>query len=439
MKTSSVKSAKPLDVITYNLIYFNPGSSTVFNAILVDNLPPPSEMSYVNGSASNGGVYSPSSNTLTWNIPSIAPGISVTLTYQIQVGAESASASEGGLLTNKACLSFVGGGTVCASSSVSVIGAYLIQLAVYNQAGELMDTLATFEFPTAINDFTLQNGVIETDTQTAQIIYNGVSLGTWNATNSIGAKVTNGTYFIKINSTDPVGVTTTVTKNVIVDITRSTLMVAVYNEAGEIVKHFSEAEIQNMLGGGTAGVLLPADFNVQDIKLSSNTLVAAYGTGGTNNTLTITLGSGRSFTWDGTGDDGQFLLSGTYFLEVSSSMQNLATQQIILPVHILNNGVNAISGVVLAPNPISLKLTTHARFLANTQAGQVTGMEVRIYTIAGELMRPILQSDPSNPTEVDWDLSQTVIASGTYLAVVEMHSANNGVIGRQILKVQVVH
>src|SRR5581483_4290965 len=133
---------------------------------------------------------------------------------------------------------------------VTVQGDYVVHLSVYNQSGELIQTLASFETGTPITDFTIQNGVIVTDSQTANFIFNGVTLGSWDATNGVGGKVTNGTYLIKVDSVDPYGVTSTITKNVIVNITRSTLEVAVYNEAGEIVKHFSEAEIINYFGGG---------------------------------------------------------------------------------------------------------------------------------------------------------------------------------------------
>ncbi len=436
VKTSNAKTVKPLDDITYTLTYSNFSGAPILNAVLTDSLPPTTQMSYVAGSASNGGVYNAATDTLTWTIPTIAPGTSVSLTYTIQASLLAASQNFS-TLNNKACLAY-SGGVSCVSNAVTVQGAYIIHLAVYNQAGELIKTLVVFQLGNDISNFTIQNGNITTDSQTAQIIYNGITVGTWDATNSDGTKVTNGTYFVKIESTDPFGVTSTITKSVSVDITRSTLQIAVYNEAGEIVKHFSEDEIQVLLGGGTSASLESSDFNVGEAKLSSNTLLPAYnGKPGSNNTLTITLGSGRSFTWDGTGDNGQFLTSGTYFLEIQSSMQNEPAQQIVMPIRIQNNGVNPINGVVMAPNPIRLSQSTQAKFLINTSAGQVTSVEIRIYTVAGELVQT-LYNLPGNPGKVDWDLSGTFITSGTYLAVVDMHS-NAGLMGRKVIKVAVFH
>lgn len=183
---------------------------------------------------------------------------------------------------------------------------------------------------------------------------------------------------------------------------------------------------------------MPADYNVGVTKLSTSNLTVSNSGQGSNSSLTITLGSGRSFTWDGTGDNGQFLTSGTYFLEVESNVQDQTDQEMVLPVHIQNNGANAISGVVLVPNPVNLGQTTQARFLVNTQGGQVTVVTIRIYTVAGEL-KQTLSSLPGNPGEVDWDLSHVSIASGTYIAVAETRSSAGGVIGRHIRKIQIIH
>ena len=415
------------------MTYSNPGTTAAYNVVLTDSLPSTVQMSYVTASASNGGVYNPSADTLTWTIPVIPPGTSVSVTYQIQASLEAANI-QNNILFNQACLAY-GMGKVCASNAVTVTGAYLVQVSVYNSAGELVKTIVTFELNNGIGDFTLQNGTITTDSQSAQLFYNGLPLASWDATDASGQKVSNGTYYIKVQSTDPTGITTTITKNVVVAITRSTLMIAVYNEAGEIVKEFSEQEIQNLLGGGASGGLMPADFNVASVSLSSSTLVVS--SGGGNGPMTITLGSGRSITWNGTGTNGQYLTSGTYFLEVESTTPGQTDQQIILPVRIKNNGANNVSGVVLAPNPVYLNKTTQAKFLVNTTNSQVTSVEVRLYTVAGELMKT-LYNVPGNTGEVDWDLSQSPIASGFYLAVAELHS-NSGVLGHQVIKVEVFH
>ena len=424
-----------MDVITYSLAYSNPSAVAVFNAVMVDSLPPVSEMTYEAGSASNGGVYDSTANTITWNIAEIAPGQSVTLTYQIQAGFESANSSTS-TLVNKAQLTYPNG-VVSSSNSVTVSGEYVAHLAIYNQAGELIKSLAIFESGIPIDGFTVVNGTLLTDSDSAQFMFNNVLLGSWDGTATSGQKVTNGTYLVKVDTTDPYGVTTTVTHTVDVNITRSTLDVAVYNAAGEAVKHFTQEQIQTLVAG-VNGSLLPADFNVGEATLSTNALAPSYSNlPGTNRTVTITLGSGRDFTWDGRGDNGQILTTGEYFIEIKSSVANQPDQEIVLSLHIDDSAASDVGNMVLAPNPINLNQTTKAVFMLGNLSAQVTHTQVRIYTIAGELMTT-LQNDPGNPASVTWNLGGSSIASGTYLAVVEFRS-NSGILSRKIIKAIVFH
>src|SRR5258708_36708935 len=106
VKAASSYMVHPLDVITYTLTYSNPTVATMFGALLTDNLPFSTLMTYMPGSASNGGVYNSSTNSLTWNIPSIAPGSSGQVTYQIQAGFDPSTSSTPipvTTLVNKAC------------------------------------------------------------------------------------------------------------------------------------------------------------------------------------------------------------------------------------------------------------------------------------------------------------------------------------------------
>lgn len=400
---------------------------------LTDTLPTTLAGTYVNNSASGGGIYDPVLNTLTWVIPTIPAGASGQFTYQLHIALLGAEYNP---VVNNAKLAF-SGGTVTASNSVKIIGDYVVHISIYNSAGEVIKSITTFETQIPLSDFTVINGVITSDSGVAQFSYNGIPLGSWDATNTNGGKVTNGTYMVKIDSMDPFGVTTTVTHAISVQISRSTLEIAVYNEAGEIVKHFTQAEVQTLLGGA-GGSLLPEDFNVGKVTLSSNTLSPAYGASpNPNAVMTITMGSGRSFIWDGKGDSGAILTSGTYFLEIKSEPENQEHQETIMPIVIQNNNANGIVGVVMGPNPIHLDQTTQAKFFINPGGSAFDGVNVKIYTIAGELLTSF-HNVSGNPALAVWDLSAGGVASGTYLAVVEMHF-NGGIIGRKIVKVIVFH
>jgi uncharacterized repeat protein (TIGR01451 family) len=427
----SQKTAHPLDDVTYTLTYSNPGFAGISNVVITDSLPATVAATYVAGSASNGGVYNPTTNSLTWTIPFVAGGTSVPLTYELQMTMLGAEYNP---VVNNAQLTYPGG-TVGASDSVSIIGDYVVNIAIYNGAGELVKTIASFETTFPISGFTVVGGVITTTQGVAQFYYNGVLAGSWDATAVSGQKVTNGEYLVKINSTDPFGVTTTVTHDVSVDITASTLQMAVYNEAGEAVKTFTQQQLAALLTGGS---ILSADYNVGMAKISSQTIDPTYGNPtSANNLLTITLGSGDSLTWNGRGDNGSILAPGVYFLEIQSLVPNQAPQEITMEIRVIANSSNSVSGIVLAPNPVRLSQTTQAKFLINDPNLQFDSAEVRIYTLAGELVAT-LESQPGNPSAVVWNLSGGGVASNAYLAVAELHS-NGGLVGRQIIKVVVIH
>ncbi len=435
VKNSSEHQASPLDIITYTLTYSNPGSSPVINPVLVDNLPPTSEMQYVASSASMGGTYNIANNTLNWTLATVAPGQVVNVTYQIQASLVSATAKTN-ILVNNAQLTYAGG-TASATNSVTVTGSYVIHLAVYNSAGELMKDYPAFELNSSISNFTIVNGNITTDSQSVSILYDNLNVGTWDATTNSGDKVSNGTYIIKIDSTDPFGVTTSVSKDVSVLIGRNVLSATVFNEAGEAVKHFDQAELQALVAGSSSS-LQASDYDVAQIRLANNVIQPDYsGATSGSKVLTITMGSGRTFTYNGIADNGAILMPGTYYIQFESQVQGQPDQEISLTFRV-EGGANGIGGVVLAPNPIRVsQLTQIPYFIINTGAANVTATTVRIYTVAGELVKNNLTNDSGNPGVVHWDVAQENIASGTYLAVIELHS-NNGVIGHKIMKVLVI-
>ncbi len=407
-------------------------SSGVSNVVVTDSLPATVAANYVAGSASNGGVFNSVTNTLTWTIPYVPGETTVQLTYQLQMAM---LAAEYNPVVNNAQLTYPGGVTAVASNSVSIIGNYIVSLSIYNSAGELLKTIATFETNVPISGFTVTGGVITTNSGVAQFYYNGILIGSWDATNISGQKVTNGDYLVKINSVDPLGEVTTVTHTVTVDISSSTLQLAVYNEAGEVVKTFTQQQLATLLTGGS---ILPSDYNVTQAKLSSQTIDPTYGAPtSADNLLTITLGSGDSFTWNGRGDNGAILTPGIYFIEFESQIPGQAPQEITMTIRVMANNSNNVVGITMGPNPIRLDQTTQAKFFINNPNLQFDTVQVRLYTLAGELMNTLL-SQPGDPSEVVWDLSAGGVASGAYLAVVELKS-NGGLVGRQILQVVVIH
>ncbi|HJT23548.1 MAG TPA: hypothetical protein VJ873_03175, partial [bacterium] len=64
-------------------------------------------------------------------------------------------------------------------------------------------------------------------------------------------------------------------------------------------------------------------------------------------------------------------------------------------------------------------------------------MSVNLYTTAGELVRPPVSGDNGGNPPL---LNTGGLASGLYIAVVELRSPNGGgVVGRQTVKITVIH
>ena len=62
-----------------------------------------------------------------------------------------------------------------------------------------------------------------------------------------------------------------------------------------------------------------------------------------------------------------------------------------------------------------------------------SGLKVKIYTIAGELVQAFVSGTPT----AAWNASG--LASGIYIANVEVDNANGGVVSQQRLKILVLH
>ncbi len=354
------------------------------------------------------------------------------MTYQVKLGL---FAGEFNPVVNQAQLAYPGG-LVSASNSLTVTGDYMVHVDVYNGAGELVKTLTTFESSFALSGFDMTGSVIQKPQDVASLVYGGVTLASWDATNNKGDKVNNGTYYVKVQSTDPFGVTTSVTQDVTVNLAQSTLSLTLYNGAGEVVESLDTAQIESLMG---VAALSLKDYGLGGVKISSQTLSPSYNQpGAAGASVTITLGSGGSFVWDGQGANGEFLQPGSYFLELKSTQPNTTSQETTWDIVVLPPSGSAAGKTLLEPNPINLSQTQTAKFKINVNSPLVDNVEIELYTVAGELTKIRLTNDPGNASQVTWNLAGINIASGMYIGVVELKSGNE-LIARQTLKIAILH
>jgi flagellar hook assembly protein FlgD len=359
---------------------------------------------------------------MTWTMLSpLAPG-QYQMTYQAAVNNLVAAGIN---IQNCANASYVGG-TASACVTTQTIGQYSVKIGIYNEAGELVESLPVSQYSQAINSFNLSSGSItEMSGQgsATTVIFSGVPIGSWNGTDASGNPLGNGEYYVKVDSISNMGVDTSVTQPVIVNRNLYKVSVKIYNEAGEAVKTLYVYSSNTV--SGTASQL----------QLSASSIEPTSGpvTGNIPTQLTITLNNGMTIVWDGTSDNGGVVPSGQYFMEASA--QNGNGGETVLTAHVLvvSDTANAGMGNILAePNVLNGLTGYGVAFLSNVP--ELT-LDYRVYDTAGEL---VTRRTPGNAgsSSANWDA--TGLASGLYFAVVDATNAQGGLIGYKILKIVVI-
>jgi len=219
-------------------------------------------------------------------------------------------------------------------------------------------------------------------------------------------------------------VVTSVSQNAIVNRSLSNMEVDVYNSAGEVVRHLY------------AVVADSSNTQMTNVSLNSNVIKPGSSSPGEPSTvqiLALTSSAPVTVVWDGTADAGGWVTPGEYQVEVHWNNGNGGTTDITRTVLVLSN--SGITGNVVArPNV----LNTVNGFTTTFDASGVQNaysIKVNIYTIAGELVQS-LTSASGTPIQ-PW--SPVGLASGIYLANVEVHNASGGVVNRQFVKVLYLH
>jgi len=114
-KSASLTSALHGNTVTYTLAYANNGT-TATNTVLTDVLP--ANITYVTGSASNGGTYNAATRTLTWSLGALATNQSGQVSFNVTVDT---TAPFDGTITNTASIASTEITTPVASNTASFI------------------------------------------------------------------------------------------------------------------------------------------------------------------------------------------------------------------------------------------------------------------------------------------------------------------------------
>jgi len=358
---------------------------------------------------------------LVWTFPGPVPPGNYTLDYTASVTNFSPA---GEAITNFAALTYPqSGAPQVAQAACTVTGNYTVRINVYNEAGEVVKTILLKQYSQPIQNVSLQNSdTLVSINDKINIVYQGQVIGTWDGTDNSGSEVTNGKYYIKIDNIDTDGVATSVTQVAMVARHLAHVTVNIYNDVGEVVRH-----LDNVLADA---VNLPTD-----VSLSSGLISPSYQGGGANSTLTITLSNGTTVVWDGRNDSGQIVQNGQYFLEMQSTDGQGGSSTITKQISVYHGGLNLTgTPVVVYPNPDSQRVNGPVLQFVGTPG---LTLRINIYTIAGELVQAGITGQPGSG-QATWDFSGRVLASGLYLADIEMTDSQGG-FQRQVTRIVIVH
>jgi hypothetical protein len=296
---------------------------------------------------------------------------------------------------------------------------------IYNESGELVKEILVAQRAEPLLNFTLgPDNVITTlrgDGSTITIYDGNNPVGSWDGTTQAGGLASNGSYYLKVDSVDNMGVAKSTTQPVMVSRSLLKTTVLIYNEAGEVIKHLYSF----MDDPGAPGVA--------SVQFSANLIEPGPNPGpGVPSQLTLTLSSGTTLIWDGTTDKGTYAMSGQYLVEVHTvdgqGGETTISKQLSLLASHAGDGV----GIVTAwPNV--LKAGSMVTTFHSDSALSLT-LEGSLYTVAGELARKFVGVAGTNSAPLD--LSD--LASGVYIAEVRLLNVTGGQVGRQFVKVIVL-
>ncbi len=426
-KSASQNTAHAGDTITYDVAVTIGGGSPLNGVVITDLLPANvAFLSFAPTTPASTTVYTSSTGVLQWTFPApMAPGV-YHFTYQTQLNSLIVGNPA---IVNHAQLSYTGlASPLNASAPVTLIGQFTVKVNIYNSAGEIVKTIPVQQFSEPINSISLSTSDTITTLKGAgssiDIIFAGVIIGTWDGSDNSNNPVSNGSYHIQIDSVGTSGVVTSVSQNAIVNRSLSKIEIDIYNSAGEVVRHLYDFVDDS------------SSTQMTNVTLGSNVIKPGSVSPGEPSTVQIlaqTSSAPVTVVWDGTADGGGWVTPGEYQVEVHWNNGSGSTTDITRSVLVLSN--NGITGNVVArPNV----LNTVNGFTTTFDASGVqnaSSIKVNIYTIAGELVQNMTSASgmPVQP----W--SPVGLASGIYLANVEVHNANGGVVNRQFVKVLLLH
>jgi len=318
--------------------------------------------------------------------------------------------------------------TYTPSFTPTPVGQFAVSVNVYNSAGEVVKTILLKRFAQPVNNISMPSNTITSLTGpggTIQIYYEGVLIGTWDGTNNNGSPVSNGDYRIQLDSAGPNGVVTSVSQKVMVNRGISTASVNVFNSAGELVRNlYQEVQDSN-------------DSQMTSMNLSANVFRPGISTaaGSPNVQILVMTSSSATVTllWNGMNDTGMMVTPGQYAIEVHWTNGQGGVSDIKREILVMAG--SGTEGVVVArPNELLINKGISTTIFDGSKVANSTSLQVKVFTVTGELAAVLVSS--SGTPMISWNA--TGMASGIYVASVQVFDGNENMVHQQFVKVLVL-
>ena len=295
-----------------------------------------------------------------------------------------------------------------------------VRVSVFNEAGEQVGVISDgLILESAVNEFFFRDGLVAIDESNFSIVIifpddgnGGVTL-TWLGLDESGQPLANGSYVVKVESVDSLGITTVLTGTASILRAQATATVRIYNEAGELI-------YSRQLAAGSV--------QQSDVAIEGSVVDPSMQAGTPGSTISIQIGT-FSLAWQGTDQAGRAVANGQYLLEIS--LESGAESSVITEtVTVLNSGPLNAGSLRLNPNPVAGNEPVALRVAAGSLGGKV-----RVYTVSAELVvRFEFMGDNAS-----WDLRDgrgSLVSAGMYLVVVESIRSDGSVsraLGRLVI------
>jgi flagellar hook assembly protein FlgD len=313
---------------------------------------------------------------------------------------------------------------------------YLLTITIYNEAGEIVRVIASEPVSAPITEVEYYAAgeanpeVITGDSEleirlprveTPSTYGTGSTTYYWNGINAQSQEVGTGVYYIKVETLDQYGHTTTVIKDITVARADEYVELNIYNSAGEIVRSIRKEK------------------TVYTGSVSLNSLgdrIIFLKEGGE---ATIKYGNniGDYIMWDGKNQDGEIVSSGIYEVQVILKTKTGVVSEASKTVTVLREGKIYIKEVRAIPNPYVAGSGGKIRIEWELESAEEGEVEIRIYNVAGELIRRI--EGKLSAGSIEWDLKtekKHYASRGIYIAVMEAKNAE-GYKDRKIIKLAI--